>query len=328
MAVGEIKTFTINQGGIELTVAAKDIGGGQSEFTITCLQGSTDINALYWHDGIDDGNDFSLGDKKDNSLNMNGSKEDWDGGIKLSATGLGSAGTDKETYLTAGESHGPFTANVSFDDLDTIGIRATGSGLKSVASDPVLTPLDHFPNSGDLGSVTFYFGTTEGDVRGGHSDDDTGDMGGGGMGGGGMGGGGMGGGGMGGGGMGGGGMGGGGMGGGGMGGGGMGGGGMGDMGPTEVPDGVYTVRVDGFGANSGDFDDYFKAILAKIIEQDPNVDESTALLGVSIQAGGSEHFYEIDNDPNDVDVIPDPPGALVPDDGIDATWSFSALMGL
>ena len=52
-----------------------------------CLEGFADINALYWHDEIDDGSSCSLGTKKDSSLNMNGTGEDWDGGLKLSSTG-------------------------------------------------------------------------------------------------------------------------------------------------------------------------------------------------------------------------------------------------
>ena len=89
MALGHIKTFDFVYSGLNLQINAIDMGDGQVRFEVTCLQGYADINALYWSDGVPDGNNFDLGTKKDNSLNMNGSGVDWDGGIKLSDTGLG-----------------------------------------------------------------------------------------------------------------------------------------------------------------------------------------------------------------------------------------------
>jgi hypothetical protein len=133
MALGDIKVFTIVESGVSLNVEAVDIGGGKVQFLVKCVSGSTNLNALYWDDGVDDKQMFDLGDKKDNSLNMNGTKHDWDGGIKLSPTGLGPLGTANPTYLTPGEHLEPFSADLSFAALNTLGARATSTGLKGVS---------------------------------------------------------------------------------------------------------------------------------------------------------------------------------------------------
>jgi hypothetical protein len=143
MSVGSLKTFNYVYNGLVLEVTAEDLGCGQTSFTVKCLDGYADINALYWNDGIADGTQFDLGTKKDNSLNMNGTGEDWDGGIKLSSTGLGSDGLEKSTYLTAGESFCT-VAKVDWATLDTLGVRATSTStaegsIKAVDNEPVIT---------------------------------------------------------------------------------------------------------------------------------------------------------------------------------------------
>jgi Calx-beta domain len=125
MAIGDIKTYDFVYNGLTLQVNAIDLGSGTTTFSITCLSGYADINALYWGDAIADGSSFDLGTKKDNSLNMNGTGVDWDGGVKLSSTGLGTAGTDKPTYLTAGETYDKIGVAVDWDSLSTLGVRAT-----------------------------------------------------------------------------------------------------------------------------------------------------------------------------------------------------------
>jgi hypothetical protein len=127
MAIGDIKTFDIVYSGLTLQINAIDLGGGKTTFEIKCISGSADINALYWGDNVADGNIFDLGTKKDNSLNMNGTGVDWDGGLKLSSTGLGTAGVNKTTYLTAGEHYDVLAADVSWDSLGTLGVRATST---------------------------------------------------------------------------------------------------------------------------------------------------------------------------------------------------------
>jgi hypothetical protein len=126
MAIGDLKVFDFNYSGLTLQVTAIDLGNGQVEFSVQCLTGHADINALYWADDVADGNNFDLGTKKDNSLNMNGTGVDWDGGYKVSSTGLGSEGTNKSSYLTAGESY-TFSTSVDFASIDTLGIRATST---------------------------------------------------------------------------------------------------------------------------------------------------------------------------------------------------------
>jgi hypothetical protein len=144
MALGDIKTYTIEYTGLELQVDAIDNGDGTTQIVIKCITGYADINALYWNDGVADNDDFSLGTKKDSSLNMNGTGENWDGGLKLSSTGLGTAGTGKSTYLTEGETLNALTINYSWDTLDTIGVRATSTSnpegsIKGVGGDPDVT---------------------------------------------------------------------------------------------------------------------------------------------------------------------------------------------
>ena len=99
---------------------------------VTMIEGSADINALYFGDSVDDGSDFSLSNK----LGMNGAGQydddgnpvDWDGAVKLSDPGLGKMGVGKDTYLTPGETMiVPLWEVDSFDDVSTIGIRATST---------------------------------------------------------------------------------------------------------------------------------------------------------------------------------------------------------
>ena len=121
------KTFTIEYAGLTLVVEATDNGNGTTSISIKCVEGYADLNAFYWNDGVDDGTSFALTGKNTSSLNMNGTGEDWDGGLKLSDTGLGKEGTTKATYLTLNETYPSFNINIGIDNLDTIGIRATST---------------------------------------------------------------------------------------------------------------------------------------------------------------------------------------------------------
>jgi hypothetical protein len=147
MAIGDIKTFDYVYSGLTLQINAIDMGDGTVRFEIVCVSGSADINALYWSDGVADGNNFDLGTKKDNSLNMNGSGEDWDGGVKLSSAGIGPEGDAKPTYLQTGESY-VMDASLDWDTLDTLGVRATststaGGSIKGVDGEPDVTECPH-----------------------------------------------------------------------------------------------------------------------------------------------------------------------------------------
>jgi len=165
MAIGDIKTFDIVYAGLTLQVNVIDLGGGQCEFSVKCISGFADINAVYWGDDVADGSNFDLGTKKDNSLNMNGTGADFDGGYKVSSTGLGPQGTDKPSYLTAGEElH--FTSSVSWDDVDTLGVRATSTstaggsikgvdGTSTVTEAPCVTIDDPTVTEGVNANATF-----------------------------------------------------------------------------------------------------------------------------------------------------------------------------
>jgi Calx-beta domain len=146
MAIGDIKTFEIVYTGLTLKINAIDLGGGQTTFEVICVSGSADINALYWNDGdttVDGGSLLGFNAKKDASLNMNGTGEVWDGGVKLSSAGIGTEGLNKATYLQTGETYVQ-TAAVDWNTIDTLGVRATSTStaegsIKGVDGDGVVT---------------------------------------------------------------------------------------------------------------------------------------------------------------------------------------------
>lgn len=119
-------------------------------FTVESLEGSFDLNALWFSngDGTVDGDTKLV--KSDSSLNMNGSntvwdddgnatseKIVWDDYAKISSTGLGSEGEDKASFVSEGESITLTLAELgladSFDAMSTtLGVRATSvDGLES-----------------------------------------------------------------------------------------------------------------------------------------------------------------------------------------------------
>ena len=122
MAIGDIKTFDIVYQGLTLQIVAVDNADGTVDFTVTSLLGSADINALYWNDGDATGGEGILfgftGAKSESSLNMNGSGEAWDGGVKSSSAGIGPLGEAKPTYLQEGESYTIENVAVSWNDID------------------------------------------------------------------------------------------------------------------------------------------------------------------------------------------------------------------
>jgi hypothetical protein len=121
-----------------------------STFTVKSLEGSFDLNALWWDDGSTTSDGVPTLSKSDNSLNMNGSgNEDWDGYAKLSNTGLGSEGENKTSFISKSETAtfilSDFNINGTFDPANggELGVRATsvnGSGsIKLVDETPVFT---------------------------------------------------------------------------------------------------------------------------------------------------------------------------------------------
>jgi hypothetical protein len=142
--------------GLQFTITANTDIAGHTEFTVNVLTGSLNLNAVYWSDG-DKVNDVIsntdligfTGKSSENSLNMNGSGEVWDGGIKLSDTGLGKV--PPATYLHAGDSY-HFAADIDLSLYGTLGVRATSTStadgsIKWIDNTPTTVDTHH---AGDL----------------------------------------------------------------------------------------------------------------------------------------------------------------------------------
>ena len=127
-----MKVFEYQENGLSYTVTLTQGSDGTVSATITVNSGHMDVNALYWGDSDHSGTSAGLG----GPLNMNGAgsqydgeRVQWDGAQALSRPGLGREGTDKETYLSEGQSLGPITLNgvSSLDEIDFFGVRATST---------------------------------------------------------------------------------------------------------------------------------------------------------------------------------------------------------
>ncbi len=125
--------------GLTFTFRVYQLPDGSFEGKITVFEGSADFNAIYFGDGIDDGDSASLG----GALNMNGGSDtDWDQAVQLSRPGLGRAGTDKPTYLSEGESF-TFALDIeSLDEIAEVGIRATSTSTDAGSIKCELTPIN------------------------------------------------------------------------------------------------------------------------------------------------------------------------------------------
>ena len=139
--------------GLQFTITATtNAEGTHTDFTVNVLTGSLNLNAVYWSNGDATNDDVSgvdligfTGKSSENSLNMNGSGEVWDGGIKLSDAGLGKV--PPATYLHAGDTY-TFGADIDLGLFDTLGVRATSTStaegsIKWVDDCPTLPPVDH-----------------------------------------------------------------------------------------------------------------------------------------------------------------------------------------
>ena len=140
------------------------------EFTVTVLTGSLNVNALYWGDGDAESGEGTMSGfdaKKDSSLNMNGTGEVWDGGLKISNAGLGK--TPPDSYISADSAHNSFSIDAgSFDPakFGTVGVRATsttseGGSIKWIDDAPTPNtgnpPANDFPVVDNISFVDFYF---------------------------------------------------------------------------------------------------------------------------------------------------------------------------
>lgn len=128
--MSDIRTFTWQTEGLSYTVTVYTDENGQIMADITINEGFADINGLYWGDETMEGKSVSLGE----SLNMNGSgstldgeKVQWDDAQMLSKPGLGTEGTEKATFLQAGDTLTVQLDATSLEDIDFFGIRATST---------------------------------------------------------------------------------------------------------------------------------------------------------------------------------------------------------
>lgn len=161
----QTKIFTYQQNGLSYTVTVYE-QNGQILADIQVTEGAMDVNAIYLADDVMSGASVSL----KGPLNMNGGGSvyegepvQWDQAIKISDPGLGKAGTEKASYLTAGDTLTVQLPVDSLDDIDFVGIRATSTttpegSIKGVSGDPE-TPDDSEEPLHD--KVFFDYGTDE-----------------------------------------------------------------------------------------------------------------------------------------------------------------------
>ncbi|MDU8914213.1 hypothetical protein [Aestuariicoccus sp. MJ-SS9] len=138
------KTFTYETEGLSYTVVIYEDPETPGSFLadITVDEGAMDVNAVYFGDDDFSGDSASLG----GPLNMNGARLDgekvqWDSADELSSPGLGPEGTDKETYLSTGDTLTISLDIDSLDEVDVFGIRATSTStpegsIKGVSDEP------------------------------------------------------------------------------------------------------------------------------------------------------------------------------------------------
>lgn len=159
----QTKIFTYVQNGLSYTVTVYE-EGGQFFADIQVTEGAMDVNAIYLADDDMSGSSTSLG----GSLNMNGAgsiydgeKIQWDEAIKISDPGLGTDGTDKDSYLTQGDTLTVELDIDSLDEVDFFGLRATSTttdsgSIKGVSGDPE-TPEE--PDDPVHDKIFFDYGT-------------------------------------------------------------------------------------------------------------------------------------------------------------------------
>lgn len=135
------KIFTYEVDGLSYTITVYEEDGAYLA-DIDVSEGAMDVNAIYFGDDDFSGKSDSLG----GPLNMNGARLDgekvqWDEAVELSRPGLGPEGTDKETYVAAGDTLTVELDIESLDEIDVFGIRATSTttdegSIKAVSDEP------------------------------------------------------------------------------------------------------------------------------------------------------------------------------------------------
>jgi len=128
--LGDRKSFVLTQGGVSAEVWLEDLGSGHTSVVIKSLQGTLDVNALFW-DLV--GGDNSLADVAGltSAMNMNGvgSPVTWDDAKVVSIPGSHTA------QIKVGQSLAPITINANFDAIDAFGIRAGGNKMTDTSVD-------------------------------------------------------------------------------------------------------------------------------------------------------------------------------------------------
>jgi len=135
------KVFSYEVDGLSYTVTVYE-QDGVFLADITVLDGSMDVNAVYFGDDDMSGKTASLaGPLNMNGTRLDGEKVQWDDAVALSDPGLGPDGEDKDTYLSTGDTLTISLDVQSLDEIDIFGIRATSTStdegsIKGVSSDP------------------------------------------------------------------------------------------------------------------------------------------------------------------------------------------------
>lgn len=144
------KEFNYEVDGLSYTVVVYEEDG---EFfaDITVNEGAMDVNAVYFGDDDFSGSSEDLG----GPLNMNGARlgdesVQWDNATELSRPGLGSEGTDKETYISEGDTLTIELDVDSLDEVDVFGIRATSTTNDAGSIKGVSEPEDPEDPEDDL----------------------------------------------------------------------------------------------------------------------------------------------------------------------------------
>lgn len=135
------RIFTYEVAGLSYTVTVYE-EGGKVYADITVLEGAMDVNAVYFGDDDFSGQSASLGGPHNmNGAALGGERVQWDGASRLSEPGLGREGTEKETFVSAGDTLTIELDVDSVDEIDVFGIRATSTtteegSIKAVSDDP------------------------------------------------------------------------------------------------------------------------------------------------------------------------------------------------
>lgn len=138
------KIFTYEMEGLSYTVTVYEnplTGGFLADIEV--IEGSMDVNAVYYGDDDFSGDSESLrGPLNMNGARLEGDDVQWDSAVHLSDPGLGPDADEKETYISSGDTLTVELTDISsLDEIDVFGIRATSTttdsgSIKAVSDDP------------------------------------------------------------------------------------------------------------------------------------------------------------------------------------------------